>query len=378
MGERHRLGVVSAVPLAWTKMRVGLVIYGSLDTVSGGYLYDRRLVEALRRAGDEVEIISLPWRSYARHLTDNRSAELLRRMSGDYDVLLQDELNHPSLAWANGRLGWKRPPIVAIVHHLRTSERRAGRQNRIYRLIEGRYLRSVDAFIYNSHTTRREVEALTGRSIPHVMAYPGGDRLLAFSHPRSAPRSEYGGPLRLLFVGNLIPRKGLHTLLEALRHVKSAWQLRVVGSPAVAPDYAGRVRWMAKRTGIAAGIEWLGVVGDADLAAEMAAADVLAVPSEYEGFGIVYLEGMAFGLPALATTAGAAHEIIADGENGFLVAPGDVAVLAARIELLAADRALRAQLGATARARFATHPSWEETTATIRSFLLEIANREMA
>ena len=54
-------------------MRVGLIIYGSLEILSGGYLYDRKLVEALEAHGDEVEIIGLPWRNYARHLADNFS-----------------------------------------------------------------------------------------------------------------------------------------------------------------------------------------------------------------------------------------------------------------------------------------------------------------
>ena len=49
-------------------MRIGLIIYGSLDTLTGGYLYDRLLVEHLRRQGDHVDIISLPWRTYGRHL----------------------------------------------------------------------------------------------------------------------------------------------------------------------------------------------------------------------------------------------------------------------------------------------------------------------
>ena len=106
-------------------MRIGLVIYGSLDTLSGGYLYDRMLVEHLRRQGDEVEIFSLPWRDYARHLTDNLSTGLLRRLQGSrLDVLLQDELNHPSLFWLNRRLHVNYP-IVSIVHHLRSSEKRS-------------------------------------------------------------------------------------------------------------------------------------------------------------------------------------------------------------------------------------------------------------
>jgi len=52
-------------------MKLGFTIYGSLETLSGGYLYDRKLVEYLRSQGDAVEIISLPWRNYTAHLTDN-------------------------------------------------------------------------------------------------------------------------------------------------------------------------------------------------------------------------------------------------------------------------------------------------------------------
>jgi hypothetical protein len=85
-------------------VRLGLVIYGSLDTISGGFLYDRRLVDYLRRRGEEVEIISLPWRSYARHIFDNCSLEHLRRLTRTpVDALLQDELCHPSLFWRNRR-----------------------------------------------------------------------------------------------------------------------------------------------------------------------------------------------------------------------------------------------------------------------------------
>jgi poly-gamma-glutamate capsule biosynthesis protein CapA/YwtB (metallophosphatase superfamily) len=61
-------------------VHVGLVIYGDLETLTGGYVYDRRLVEHLRRAGDRVSIVSLPWRSYRRHLGDNLSPEVGRRL----------------------------------------------------------------------------------------------------------------------------------------------------------------------------------------------------------------------------------------------------------------------------------------------------------
>ena len=348
-------------------MHVGLVIYGSLDMVSGGTLYDRRLVDYLRRQGDTVEIIALPWRRHGRHLTDNLTAGLPARLADDYDVLLQDELCHPSLVWANGRFA-RRAPVVAIVHHLRCSEARPAWQNTLYRGVERRYLRSVDAFIFNSRTTQRTVESLVGGGQPHVVAYPGGDRLAA---PAAAEQDRWRGPLRLLFVGNLIPRKGLHTLLTALAVVRAEWRLSVVGR-AADPAYAWRMAARAARPPLAGRVAWCGALSDAALAVEMAAAHVMVVPSDYEGFGIVYLEGMGFGLPAMATTGGAAAELITDGVDGYLVAPGDTVALAERIAALADDRVRLAQMSAAARARFAGWPTWDDSCAAIHSFLLDI------
>ena len=125
-------------------MKIGLIIYGSLETVSGGYLYDRKLVEYLRSQGDTVEIISLPWQNYAVHLTDNFHFRLLR----GFDLLIEDELNHPSLLFAN-----RQPhpcPVVSLVHHLRCSELRPKWQNDFYRIVEKQYLQSVAGFIFNS------------------------------------------------------------------------------------------------------------------------------------------------------------------------------------------------------------------------------------
>ena len=142
-------------------MRVGLLIYGSLDILTGGFLYDRLLVDYLRREGDEVEVISLPWRTYGRHLSDNVSAAFFRRLCrASCDVLIQDELNHPSVWWLNRRLKPRVSyPLVSIVHLLRSSEARPAWQNRFYRWVEQRYLQTLDGLIFNSKTTGRQVEA---------------------------------------------------------------------------------------------------------------------------------------------------------------------------------------------------------------------------
>ncbi|MCX6064318.1 MAG: glycosyltransferase family 4 protein [Chloroflexi bacterium] len=348
-------------------MRIGLVIYGSLDTLSGGYLYDRKLVEYLRAQGDQVEIISLPWRNYAAHLGDNFSF----RLPSGLDILIQDELNHASLLGANGRP--HAYPVVSLVHHLRCSEQRAGWQNAFYRIIEKRYLDSVDGFIFNSQTTRGVVTGLAGDSAPALIAYPPTDRFgSGLPAALVAARAAETGPVRILFLGNVISRKGLHTLLEALSRQSAAFRLDVIGSLTSDPAYSQAMQQKAASLGASSTIQFHGPLDNGELAEKLRAAQILVVPSSYEGFGIVYLEGMAFGLPAIGTTAGAASEIISDGETGFLINPDDAETLARRLTLLASDRDLLARMSLNALRRYQQQPTWEQTAAEIRQFLLKM------
>lgn len=353
-------------------MRIGLIIYDSLETLSGGYLYDRKLVAHLRMRGDSVEVISIPWRGYRRHLLDNFSGYLLDRLANaGLDLLLQDELNHPSLFLLNGRLR-QRPscPLVSIVHHLRCSEARPRWQNRLYGLVERRYLESVDGFIYNSRATRQAVEAFARERKPGVVAYPAGDRLSPDVRPEDVRRRALeDGPLRLFFLGNLIPRKGLHTLLSALEKLEGEWQLEVCGRLDADVDYSRSIRRRVESGGWADRVKFLGPLPDDALVDRLRSAQALVVPSSYEGFGIVYLEGMGFGLPAIGTTGGGAAEIIRHAENGFLIPPGDADALASCLEAWVNDRRLLAEMGAAALRRYAAHPSWEVSMEKAYQFI---------
>ncbi|PWH17189.1 MAG: glycosyltransferase family 1 protein [Anaerolineae bacterium] len=352
-------------------MKIGLIIYGSLDTLSGGYLYDRQLVEYLRGQGDIVEVISLPWRNYAAHLTDN----LTFRLPTGLDILIQDELNHPSLLAANQG---KHPyPIISLVHHLRCSEQRPAWQNFFYRLVEVRYLRSVDGFIFNSQTTRNVVSPWIDDAKPSIIAYPPTDRFGAGLPEQAIIERAQKHPLRILFLGNLIPRKGVHTLLDALAHLPSlsSFTLDIVGSLSVDAAYAHAMQKKAAQLGLTSQVTFHGSLNNAPLVEKLSQAHVLVVPSSYEGFGIVYLEGMAFGLPAIGTTAGAAHEIITAGQTGFLIRPGDAQTLAAHLHALATDRTLLTRMSLHARERYHRQPKWEQTAGEIRNFLLKMASR---
>ena len=344
-------------------MKIGLVIYGSLNTLSGGYMYDRKLVEYLRAQGDTVEIISLPWRNYSSHLTDNFSFKL----PANFDILIQDELNHPSLLGAN--LGEHPCPIISLVHHLRCSELRPKWQNDLYRIIEKKYLQSVDGFIFNSQTTKGVVNELMVHEKPSVVAYPPTDRFGEAISEEEIKSRATRDPLRIIFLGNVIERKGLHTLLEAVGNQKSKVKLNVIGSLTSEPEYAKRLQTYVSTNNLSSFVYFHGALDNEPLIEMLKQAHVLIVPSSYEGFGIVYLEGMGFGLPAIGTTAGAAGEIIEHGKTGYLIEPNDSSMLATHINQLASDRDLLGQLSINARNRYVQQPSWNETANQIRIFL---------
>lgn len=344
-------------------MKIGLIIYGSIDTLSGGYMYDRKLVEYLRAQGDTIEIISLPWRNYALHLTDNFSFKL----PPDLDILIQDELNHPSLLGANQG---KHPyPIISLVHHLRCSELRPQWQNNFYQVIEKDYLQSVDGFIFNSQTTKGVVNELLVEEKPSMVAYPPTDRFgVAITEKEIVERSK-SEELRVLFLGNVMERKGLLTLLKAVNGQSSVVKLDVVGSLTSEPSYAKRIQSFIGDNDLSSFVFLHDVLDNEPLKGKLRQAHLLIVPSSYEGFGIVYLEGMGFGLPAIGTTAGAAGEVIEHGKTGYLIEPNDSPALAKHISRLATDRELLTQLSLNARARYLQQPAWDETAGQIRNFL---------
>jgi len=347
-------------------MKIGFIIYGSLDTLSGGYLYDRKLVEYLRAQGDTVEIISLPWRNYAAHLTDNFSFKL----PTGFDILIQDELNHPSLIAANSA---KHPyPIISLVHHLRCSELRPKWQNNFYRIIETKYLQSVDGFIFNSQTTKKVVNRLIGSGKPEIIAYPPTDRFGDALSKKEIEERSRKKELQILFLGNIIERKGLRTLLEAVKSQRSKVNVDVVGSLAAEPNYAKQMQEYVAVHGLSSIVTFHDSLNNEPLVEKLKDAHVLVVPSSYEGFGIVYLEGMALGLPAIGTTAGAASEIIEHEKTGYLIEPNDSKSLANHISSLAFNRELLIRLSLNARRRYTEQPSWDTTANQIRSFLQSI------
>ncbi len=142
----------------------------------------------------------------------------------------------------------------------------------------------------------------------------------------------------LVYAGVLIPRKGLHLLLEAFARLDHPLaQLHLLGHPENA-DYAGELKKQAQDRGIANRVHFHGAVSQVELAEYFASARALVLPSLSEGLGRVVLEAMLTGAPVIGSRVGGIPDLIQDGENGFLVESGNVDELTAALQkIYAAD-----------------------------------------
>lgn len=360
-------------------MRVGLIIYGDLNTLSGGYLYDRKLVAHLRARGDTVDIVSLPWRNYGRHLLDNISRKFHRTLADTtVDVWLEDELNHPSLLVRPQKKNSHYTPIISIVHHLRGDEARPRWQNSFYRQVERSYLRGADAFIFNSHTTQQSVARELSKQPRGIVAYPGRDRLPAdTSDAEIIRRTMKSHPLRIAFLGNIIPRKGVHTLLEAIATLPSNCVfLQLIGRTDADTPYFHRLQKLVSRRQLTDRVQFFGRLSDSELVPQLRKSHILVVPSTYEGFGIVYLEAMGFGVPVIAGKRGGASEIVIHGKTGFLVDSEQPKLLANQLRHLCENRQLLQSLSLEAYARYQQFPTWDKSMTQIRNFLLTLTEAQ--
>lgn len=358
-------------------MRIGLLIYGDLDTLSGGYLYDGKLVSYLREAGDTVEIFSLPRRSYWRELGGN--ADLDGLAHARLDVLIQDELVHPAVYRMNRRRGrqWGFP-VVALVHLLSTFAQFPFYKALVCRQVERRYLHSVDGLILNSQNTLQQCRGLLGNDLPpHIVAVPAGNRFSpAGVTPRQLQERVSGNrPLKILFAGNVIRQKGLDVLIRALRELpREDFRLTVAGRTDMEPRYIKKVRKLIQDCRLENQVTLCGPLMADDLARLYQNHHVLVMPSVHEAYGIVYVEAQQFGVPAIGTTAGGAREIITHGEDGFLIAPGDSTRLASILRQLHGDPGHLLDLSRNALDAFHRHPTWEDTGAAVRQFLGELVS----
>jgi glycosyltransferase involved in cell wall biosynthesis len=243
-----------------------------------------------------------------------------------------------------------------------------------------RAIRTADAVTANSTYTAGLIRRLHDRPVEIVPfgstvgAVPaearrdppsrgGADGSAGTPRASDGPVPEDDGSLRLLFVGRLVERKGVHYLLDALAALsdRPGIRLDVVGQGAMGPALESR----AAELGLEDRVRFHGFVDDDELARRYAEADAFVLPAVFdakgdvEGLGVVLIEAATFGLPLVASAAGGITDIVVDGETGLLVPPGDADALARALSALADDPARARALGRGAAEHVARTFSWD-------------------
>lgn len=340
---------MSRCPLAFA-------IPGDVTKLTGGYIYERRLLEGLRELGHDVQHLEL-----APDFPDPDPAHMADAVARLHAVdparpLLLDGLVSGAIDTAG--LARVQAPILPIVHHPLALESGLppARQDHLRRTERDNLRLARHIFVPSPHTAR----ILTGDYgvSPDwiTIALPGTER------PRIPPCPV--NPPLILSVGILHPRKGHDILIRALSQLADLdWQAVIVGNPWDAA-HAAQLSAMVAQSPVAARIRLAGRVTDDALERLYAQATLFVLATRYEGYGIVFGEALVRGLPIVSCRTGAVPDTVPPGASR-LVAVDDPDAIAAAISELLTDASARALLAAAASDAGSRLPDWQQTIRVI-------------
>lgn len=341
-------------------LHIAFITVGDPRRRTGGYLYHARLFAGLRERGIMID----------ERVACGADLDHQQRAAPDfcaafdpehYDVVVIDALARGVCApWVDRWRGTR--PVVVLVHQLPSIAEADAAQVAIEQALEEPLLHADRLIAVSGHG--RDLLGQRGVPLKRIaIVSPGFDRLPVapdFVQPRH-------DNVRVLCVAQWVPRKGILTLVQAW--AQGGWPratLELIGETDADAAYAARIRAAIAMTRPGS-IVVRGVVSDAALQRAYHAADVFVLPSRFEGYGMVYAEALAHGLPIVACDVGPVPELI--GAAGLVVPPDDAAALAAALDRVIRDAGLQRRLAAAARERVGALPRWEDTARAFERVL---------
>ena len=361
-----------------------LIVPGSLETRTGGYGYDRRIVAGLRDSGWTVDVRELdgsfPFPTAAARAD---AVRVLASIAENATVLvdglalgvLPAEIEHEAA----------RLRIVALVHHPLAAETGIDQETaEALETSERRALAAVQSVVVTSRATAGALRRYGVGPDRVTVVEPGTDPARLARSQRSAftaasaPPDSHPSDVTLLCVATLTPRKGHALLFRALASIRTPnWRLICAGSLDRDPETVASLRAQLRAGGLDTRVELVGDRDAAALDADYDAADLFVLPTLYEGYGMAVAEALARGLPVISTATGAIEDLVIGGAAGheslhpagIVVQPGDVDALAAALARVLGDADFRSRLASGAREKRGRLARWEDACAHMADVL---------
>ncbi|GGJ00958.1 glycosyltransferase family 4 protein [Neoroseomonas lacus] len=341
-------------------MSLHLLVPGPFDAISGGYIYDRRMVEGLRALGESVEVVELPGSHPAPDEASTEGARAaLRALPADARIVI-DGLGLPAFLPLTQELAERR--AVALIHHPTALEHGASEAARtVLKARERALFGAMARIVCTSPLTARRLPEEFGANPDRIgVVEPGTDE--------ATRAAGSGGPgCAILSVGTLVPRKGHDVLLRALARLTDLeWSLTIVGDSRRDIVHADGLKALAEELGIANRVTFAGELTGTALEALYHRADLFALATRWEGYGMVAAEAMARGLPLAITAGGAIAEVVVPGSA--IVSPvDDVVSLSKGMRRAIFDADLRAEMAEAAWSGGQALPRWPDRATAFRA-----------
>ena len=342
------------------------VVPGDLNSRTGGYIYDKRIIEGLRNFGQLVEVVTLGGNSPFLSTKEKESAEQIFRNLPDKAVCVVDGLAFGVLPEMAERHG-DRLVFIALVHHplaMETGLTEVDKQ--LFFDSERRALRMAQGVITTSGHTADGMQPYGVTRERLSVCTPGVD---------AAPQAigSQTENVNLLCVGTLTPRKGHDILINSLAMLRNnPWQLTCVGGMDRNPSTTKLIRDLIGELDLEGRVYLTGECDEADLSDHYHRSDLFVLASHYEGYGMALAEALVRGIPVITTAAGAIQDTVPQ-KAGVFVPPGDQAAFTAALSSYFENSAVRRSLVAGARASRETFPTWNEAAATFLNALRKFA-----
>lgn len=351
---------------------------------------DSELLPAVVPFAEGVRVVNLP-AGPARSVSKDDLFPLMDSFRDAFYRFAREEAAAYDLVHANFWMsGWvaceaKRDlglPFAQTFHALGEIKRREQGENDTSpperRAVEGRILDEVDRVLATCPAEIEELITLYDADPSRLIVVPCGvDHLTFRPVERDAARETLGLSDRptVVYVGRLVARKGVDTLIEAFALLPRCLDARLVivgGEPGGSPE-AARLAALAEERGVSERVYFAGSRPQEDLRHYYGAADVAVSVPHYEPFGMTPLEAMACATPVVGSRVGGIKSSVVDDETGYLVPPRDPEALAKRVMLLLSERDLRLRMGRAARRRIEEHYTWEGVAALAADAFSEVA-----